>query len=464
MVEQRSLLEGVERIHLVGIGGSGMAPLAALLLQMGKSVSGSDLQESPAVLGLRAAGARVSIGHAASHVADAQLVVHSAAVPDSNPEVAHAQAANIPTPRLAEVVGSLMRGRQGVGVAGTHGKTTTTALVAWLLEQGGVQPTALIGGEALNFASGALFGPGPVVVEADEYDRRFLHLSPEVAVVTSIEADHLDYFSDVAEIESVFQQFVDLLPPHGRLIVCADDPGASALRFDHQRDTYGFSADVTWRASNYAPRDGAGCTFTLSTSGRTWPVESPLIGIHNVRNTLAALAVADYFGVGLRASLAALPQFAGTRRRLETIGQPGGVWIVDDYAHHPTAVAATLRALRHARARRGQVWVLFQPHTSNRTHALLDDFARAFSDADHALILPIYLPAGREAAARPVTSQDLVERMRASGHADARYVDTFDEGIATIRSGAVGGDVVVTMGAGDVTRLAQRLVQALDRN
>lgn len=439
-----------------------MSALAALLLKMGKQVSGSDLQESPGGAAVRAAGAELFLGHEPHHVAGAQLVVRSAAVDDLNPEVVQARALGLPTMKLAEAVGFLMEGRQGVGIAGTHGKSTTTALVAWLLERGGLEPTALIGAEALNFQSGAILGPGPMVVEADEYDRRFLNLTPEVAVVTSVETDHLDYFRDLAEIEHVFQQFVDRVPVRGRLVVCADDPGAARLRTKAQRDTYGFSADATWRASEYASSAEGGTTFTVTTAGRSWAVESPLVGIHNARNTLAALAVADYFGVGLRQAVAALREFAGTRRRFETKGRPNGTWVVDDYAHHPTAVAATLRALRHAWPGKGQVWAIFQPHTSNRTHALLADFARSFWDADHVLVLPIYRPSGRETEARIVSSADLVERLRANGHPDTRLVETFDEALATIRAGVVAGDAVITMGAGDVTVLSDRVVRCLE--
>lgn len=454
-------LSDARSVHLVGAAGSGMSALAALLLKMGKQVSGSDLVESPSGLALRAAGARLFLGHDPQHLAGAQLVVRSAAVDDANREIAHARALGLPTMKLAEAVGSLMAGRQGVGVAGTHGKSTTTALVAWLLERGGLEPTALIGAEALNFQSGAILGSGPMVVEADEYDRRFLHLSPEVAVVTSVEADHLDYFRDLAEIELVFQEFVDKVPVHGRLVVCADDPGAARLRTVGQRDSYGFSTDATWRATEYASRAEGGSAFSVTTAGRSWPAESPLVGIHNARNALAALAVADYFGMGLRPALAALREFAGTRRRFETKGRPNGVWVVDDYAHHPTAVAATLRALRHAGTDKNQVWAIFQPHTSNRTHALLAEFARSFGDADHALVLPIYRPSGREAAARAVSSTDLVERLRANGHPDARLVETFDEALAIVRAGVVAGDAVITLGAGNVTDLSDQVVRCL---
>lgn len=438
-----------------------MAALATLLLRLGKTVSGSDLVESATTAALRAAGATVEIGHRAQNVCGAQYVVRSSAIPGDNPEVLEAERLGVAGSKLAEAVGELMWGRVGVAVAGTHGKTTTTALLAWLLQCAGLEPMALIGAEALNFGASALAGSGPMVVEADEYDRRFLHLSPTVAIVTSVELDHLDYFGDLAEIRQVFQAFVDKLPRSGRLVVCADEPSVSALAAVADRQTYGFHAAADWRVADYMPREGGGARFTLRTGGRGWPVESSLLGRHNAANAAAALAAADYFGVGLRSALASLQTFRVTRRRFETRGQPSGVWVVDDYAHHPTAVAATLRAAREVR-RQAAIWAVFQPHTTNRTAALLDGFARSFDQADHVLVLPIYRPSGREAAARPVSSGDLVDRMRALGHPDARLAEGFDDALAAIEAGVRPGDLVLTLGAGDVTTLCDRIVARLE--
>ena len=447
-------------MHLIGIGGSGMAAFGSLLLHMGKTVSGSDVSRGGTVDRLRAAGAAVTEGHDTRNVgADVDYVVRSAAIGDDNPEVLEAQRRGLPCRKLAEAVGELMQGRSGVAIAGTHGKTTTTALVTWLLEQGGVDPLALIGADTPSFALGARLGQGPMVVEADEYDRRFLQYWPEVAVVTSIEADHLDYFKDLAEIRAAFEELVARLPEHGRLIVCADEPCAASLETEARRETYGFSPDADWRISEYAPVAGRGARLTVEAEGRTWPIESPLVGEHNARNVTAAIAVADYFGVGVRIAAAALPGFQGPRRRFETRGRPRGVWVVDDYGHHPTEVAAVLRTARSVAE--GEVWVVFQPHTTNRTAALLDEFARSFDDARHALILPIYRPSGREAAARPVTSSDLVDAVRRTGHPDTRLVESFEDARRAITERAKPGDLVVTMGAGDVTLLSQELVEAL---
>jgi UDP-N-acetylmuramate--alanine ligase len=277
--------------------------------------------------------------------------------------------------------------------------------------------------------------------------------------VTSIEADHLDYYRDLREIRDVFGELVQRLPPHGRLVACADDPCAAALTSSARYESYGFSAEADWRIEDYAPVVGRGARFELRSEGRAFTVDSPLVGEHNARNVAAAMAVADYFGVGLRVAAAALPGFEGPRRRFETRGRPRGIWLVDDYGHHPTEVAAVLRAARSVTE--GAVWVVFQPHTTNRTWALFDEFVGAFDDAQHALILPIYRPSGREAAERDVSSEDLVEAIRRRGHADARYVNDFPAACEAVTAGVKRGDLVLTMGAGDVTQLSDQLLEAL---
>jgi UDP-N-acetylmuramate--alanine ligase len=445
---------------MVGIGGSGMAALSSLLLGMGKHVSGSDLSGGATVEQLKMAGAKVFHGHQASNVGDdIEYVVRSSAIPTDNPEVAEALRRGLPNRKLADAVGELMHERSGVAVAGTHGKTTTTALVTWLLEQGGVDPLALIGADTPRYAHGARMGEGPMVVEADEYDRRFLSYWPEVVVVTSIEADHLDYYRDLGEIRAAFDEFVGRLPPHGRLVACADEPCAACLTSKARRETYGFANDADWRIVDYAPVAGGGARFALQADGRTWPIESPLVGQHNARNVTAAIAVADHFGVGLRLAIAALPHFEGPRRRFETRGRPRGIWVVDDYGHHPTEVTAVLGAARTVAE--GQVWVVFQPHTVHRTSVLFDEFVSAFDAADHALVLPIYRPSGRETPGLTVTAENLVEALQRRGHPDARYVAGFEAAREAVVGGARPGDLVLTMGAGDVTRLSGQLVEVL---
>ncbi|HEY1297391.1 MAG TPA: UDP-N-acetylmuramate--L-alanine ligase [Chloroflexota bacterium] len=449
-------------VHLVGIGGSGMAALGSLLIQMGKHVSGSDLARNAAVADLEQRGVVIFDTHDAHNLEnDVDYVVRSSAVPGDNPEVVAAQRKGLPTRKLAEAVGELMRERSGVAIAGTHGKTTTTALVAWLLEQGGIDPLVLVGADTPNYAHGARLGNGPMVIEADEYDRRFLSYWPEVVVVTSIEADHLDYYRDLDEIRSVFGQLVERLPAHGRLVVCADDPCAAALTSNAERESYGFADLADWHIEDYSPVAGRGARFVLHTGGRAFPIESPLVGEHNARNVVGALAVADYFGVGLRVAAAALPAFQGPRRRFETRGRPRGIWLVDDYGHHPTEVSAVLRAARSVAE--GEVWVVFQPHTTNRTWALFDEFASAFDAAQHVLVLPIYRPSGRELAGRDVSSEDLVAAIERRGHVDVRYVKDFAAACEVVSRGANPGDLVLTMGAGDVTLLSGQLLEALSQ-
>ncbi|GAC1320363.1 MAG: UDP-N-acetylmuramate--L-alanine ligase [Chloroflexota bacterium] len=457
MSERR--LRDAQRVHLVGIGGSGMSALASLLLQMGRSVSGSELTPGAAIDQLRDAGAAITSGHAAENVIGAEYVVRSAAIPLDNAELVVANAQGVPVRTLADAVGELMADRSTVAIAGTHGKTTTTSLVGWLLEQGGLDPLVLVGADTPAFPLGAKLGDGPVVIEADEYDRRFLSYWPEVVVVTSVEADHLDYYTDLAEIQSVFAELASRVPSDGRLIVCADQLHAAALTTGARRETYGFAPSADWSIGDYAGVPGDGAAFTLRADGREFAIRSPLVGRHNAQNAAAAFAVADYFGVGLRASIAAITTFEGPRRRFETKGEPSGVRVVDDYGHHPTEVAAVLNAARAATE--GQVWVVFQPHTTNRTAALFDEFGRAFADADHALILPIYRPHGRDLAARPVSAEDLVKRLGSSGHPDARFAPDFGAAEAAVTAGVRPGDIVITMGAGDVTQLSDRLVAAL---
>jgi UDP-N-acetylmuramate--alanine ligase len=452
-------LGDVERVHLVGIGGSGMSALASLLLAMGKTVSGSELAPGSTTASLEAAGAHLVIGHAAEHVGNAQYVVRSSAVPESNPELGEAQRRGLPVRKLADAVGELTEGRSTVAVAGTHGKTTTTALVAWLLERGGLDPLVLIGGDTPAFPGGAKLGNGPIVIEADEYDRRFLSYWPEVAVVTGVEPDHLDYYRDLAEIKEAFAHLIQRLPEHGALVVCADDPIAPRFATSARRETYGFDRAAEWQIDNFVSDGERGAHFTVQHDGRAWEVESPLVGEHNARNATAAIVVADYFGVGLRASLAAARSFQAPRRRFQSRGHPDGVWLVDDYGHHPTEVAAVLRAASEAAA--GDVWIVFQPHTTNRTAALLDEFAASFDDAQHALVLPIYRPSGRELDPRPIQAEDLVRLLTIRGHPHARLVETFEAAQAAVLEGAQSGDLVITMGAGDVTLLADRLVAAL---
>jgi UDP-N-acetylmuramate--alanine ligase len=444
-------------VHLVGMGGSGMSSLASLLLDMGKHVSGSDLSPSGTLARLEARGARVCEGHAQEHLGMADLVVISSAVGADNPEVQAAMRAGVRVVKHAEALSELMRGRTGIAIAGTHGKSTTTALTAYLLYRAGLDPTLAGGAESLDFGASSRLGSSDrVVVEADEYDRRFLHLRPRLAVVTSVEPDHLDYFADLREIEETFQQFVRLLPPDGLAVLCQDDVAVRALDLDCPKVTYGFDPSADFQIERYVVRPRQPARFSLRTpEGMCRDFELGLIGRHNAANAAAALAVARACGAPWDSLQAALPAFRGTRRRFERIGEARGIVVVDDYAHHPTAVQVTLEGAKAWWD--GPVWVVFQPHTTHRTAAMLDAFAGALDVADHVVLVPIFQPPGREYAHRPVTSADIASRMQQR----AMLADTIEGAAKAVAQRATPGSLVISMGAGDITSLGRRLLHAI---
>lgn len=455
----RSLLEPGTTVHLVGLGGAGMSGLARILAESGMHVSGSDLESSPTLDDLAARGVRVSRGHAAEQAQGAAVVVVSSAVPPENPEVAWAHAHGVPVLKRAAVLGLLSAQRQTVAIAGTHGKTTTTALTAWLLERAGLRPGFAIGGDVPCLGGAARLGAGPhFVVEADEFDRSFLALRPWLAAVTNVEADHLDYFGSAAEVHSAFAAFVRLLPPDGTLVLCADDPGAAALVpvFPGRVIRYALRAEADWQASDVRLAAWGSEFQVLRAGERVAVARQRLVGGHNVANALAALAMADLCGVPPGVAVEALAGFDGVRRRLELRGQVGGVAVYDDYAHHPTEIAATLAAAR-LRAE-GRLWCVFQPHTYHRTRAFLDDFAVALAAADVAVLVDVYLPPGRERDTLGVSSRDIVVRMPEGA---ARYIPDLAEAAAFVGQRAAAGDLVLTMGAGSVTRAAEWVLAAL---
>lgn len=453
------LLQPGARVHLVGLGGAGMSGLARLLHERGLRVSGSDVQASEALDELATLGIRTAVGHAREHAAGAALVVVSSAIPRENPEVAWALNTGVPVVKRAEVLGWLSGERQTIAVAGTHGKTTTTAMTAWLLTAAGLDPGFAIGGDVPVLGAAARLGTGPhLVVEADEFDRSFLHLRPWAAAVTNVEPDHLDYFGSPEAVHEAFRTFVRLLPPNGTLVVCADDPGARALAAHAagRAVTYGLAPDVTWRAIA-VQLDRSGSQFTIERKGQ--PVARArlrLLGMHNVVNALAAIALADLCGVSPARSASALGDFTGARRRLDWRGEACGVAVYDDYGHHPTEVAATLAAARLLCS--GRLWCLFQPHTYHRTRTFLDQFARALGAADHVVVVDVYLPPGRECETFGVSSADIVARMP---QGRARYIPDLADAAAYVGRHAAPGDVVLTMGAGSVTRAANWVLAAL---
>ncbi len=457
---------GIRRIHFVGIGGIGMCGLAELLIAQGYAVSGSDLASGATVERLRRLGAEVAIGHDARHVGGADVVVVSSAVRRGNPEVVDAQARGIPVIPRAEMLAEVMRLKDGIAVAGTHGKTTTTSLIAHLLAAAGLDPTVVVGGRVIGSGaaadrSGARLGQGPfLVAEADESDGSFLHLSPVVAVITNVEPEHLDHYGTVDAMEDAFAAFANRLPFWGRAVLCIDDPGVQRLlpRIARRRTTYGFSAQADWTAIDLE-KAGAGSRFRVRRGGETLgSARLRLPGRHNVANALAALAVASELDVPFAQAAEALASFAGVERRFEDKGSARGVRIVDDYGHHPTEIRATLAAAREVHA--GRLVVVFQPHRYTRTRDLFDDFAAAFHDADLLVLTEIY--AAGEPKLLGVEATELALAVRQRGHRDVRFLADLEAIPAALAPELRAGDLVLTLGAGSITRLGPQLLSALE--
>jgi UDP-N-acetylmuramate--alanine ligase len=449
-------------VHFVGIGGSGLSAIAQVVLESGDEVSGSDEVLSPFAQALAARGARVYQGHSAAQLDDAQMVIISSAVPDGNPEVAAARARGIPVLKRADFLGRLMAGRLGIAVAGTHGKTTTTGLIAMLLDRAGLDPTFIVGGWLADYGTNARAGHGqPFVVEADEYDRMFLGLKPAVAVVTNVEHDHPDCYPTLTDMQAAFRAFVNLLPEDGLLVGCGHDAFARTLVDDRRAAgrpavLYGLRREDDYRADSLQLNGAGGYDFLLVKDGRTLGLaRNRLPGEHNVLNSLAALAVADHVGVAFNAARNGLAEYRGAGRRFEVMGEAGGVTWVDDYAHHPTEIRATLAAARRRFAAH-PLWVMFQPHTFSRTRTLLADFAEAFADADHVVIVDIYH--SREAPDSSISAVDIVRRMN---HPDVQYVPALDAAAIYLAERLRAGDVLITLGAGDGNQVGRRVLEVL---
>jgi len=455
-----ALLPPGAAVHLIGIGGSGMSSLAVMLHEAGYRVSGSDLSDGASVASLRERGIPVAVGHQAENLGDAALAVRSSAVPESNPEVQRANERGIRVIKHAEMIGWLSTTKRTLAVAGTAGKTTTTAMLAWILKEAGLDPTALVGGVLPALGSGARLGQGDfLVVEADEFDRRFLELHPEVAVVTNVEPDHLDYYGTFEAIRAAFRQFVGKVPEGGWLILCGDNREAAALAAvaPERAVTYGLEPGADWRAAGLNPNPIGGTDFVVY-------AQEILVGqfrlrvpaAHNVLNALAATVAAGRVGVDFTTAAAALEQFTGVQRRLENKGEASGVVVIDDYAHHPTKVRAALAALREHHA--GRVICLFQPHHYHRLSSLFDDFARAFADADLVIVADVYAPAGRGPSAGERTSPDLAGAIQST---TACYGGSLTEATDLVATQARRGDLVVTMGAGDITEAGPEILRRL---
>jgi UDP-N-acetylmuramate--alanine ligase len=442
-------------LHFMGAGGVGMCGLAEVLLASGVEVSGCDLVLSERTDRLSARGAAISEGHDPSHLNGVTTLVVTSAVDRQSPEVAAALEHQIPVARRSEIVGELMRGRTGVAVAGTHGKTTTTALIGHLFTEVGLDPTVLVGGHARFMEGHGRLGTGEILVtEADEYDRSFLDLGPDLAIITNLEPEHLDCYGDAEELRTAFASFANRCATTGAVIVSADDPGTRALRPLLRRRvvTFGFGEEAMLRAVDVRS-DTNGSSFSVVAAGETLgPARLPLPGRHNIANALAALAAGLEQGVPFSRLAAALERFAGVVRRFQILGERNDVVVVDDYAHHPTELRSVLDAARQAFPNRRLVAV-FQPHLFSRTRDFADDFADALMSAEVAFVLPIY-PA-REQPISGVTSRLVTDRAVHLGHPGVVCASGMDESLGLLDELTCPGDVVLTMGAGDVHRLAE---------
>jgi UDP-N-acetylmuramate--alanine ligase len=455
----------VKRIHFVGIGGSGMSGIAEVLVNLGYTVSGSDLAGNAATERLAGLGAKVVLGHAAENVAQADVVVVSTAVRSDNPEVLAAGARRIPVVPRALMLAELMRLKRGVAVAGTHGKTTTTSLVASVLAEGGLDPTFVIGGRLTAAASNAKLGTGEfIVVEADESDASFLHLQPVIAVVTNIDADHMEtYGHDFARLKQAFIEFVRNLPFYGTAVLCADDANVREIVPFVSKPvvTYGIEADATVRAEGVEHSGGRMRFRAVREGAPSFDVQLNLPGRHNVQNALAAIAVGTELGVAPAAMQKALAEFRGVGRRFQRCGEarlPGGgsAIVIDDYGHHPVEMEATLAATRGAFPGR-RIVLAFQPHRYTRTRDLFEDFVRVLSTVDCLVLTEVY-PAG-EAPIVAADGRSLARAVRVAGKVEPVFVEDVADVPEAVRQAARDGDVVVTMGAGSIGSVAQKLVQ-----
>jgi UDP-N-acetylmuramate--alanine ligase len=454
---------GLRHVHLVGIGGAGMSGIAEVLLEYDVEVSGSDMKRSQETERLAEMGAKVYYGHDAANVAGADLLVYSSAVPRDNVEVVEARKNKVSVVRRAEMLAEIMRLKYGVAVAGTHGKTTTTSLIGAVLVEGGLDPTVIVGGRVRALGTGARMGSSEyLVAEADEFDRSFLRLAPIVAVITSIDVDHLDTYEDLDDIQNAFVQFAGEVPFFGQVIVYQDDANIQEILpriADRRIVTYGFSPHADFQAIDLSRTEGApGTRFTVrhTERGDLGELEIPLPGRHNVANALAAVAVASALEVPFDKIASALAAFKGIDRRFDFQGTWRGAQVVDDYAHHPTEVEATLQAARET-VPQGRVHAIFQPHLFSRTRDQAHAFGRALLGADRLLVTSIF-PA-REEPIEGVTHHLVIDAARRAGHRDVVACDDWNDAPEMLAGQVEPGDIVLTLGAGDVRGLARELAR-----
>jgi UDP-N-acetylmuramate--alanine ligase len=455
------MFKKIRRIHFVGIGGVGMSGIAEVLHNLGYQISGSDLKVSEHTHRLQELGVTIWIGHDPAHVRGADVVVRSSAVSPENPEILAAKVHSIPVIQRAEMLAELMRMKYGVAVAGTHGKTTTTSMVATVLAKGGLDPTVVIGGRLDALGSNAKLGRGEfMVAEADESDGSFLKLAPTIAVVTTIDAEHLDYYRDLHQIQETFIEFINKVPFYGSAVLCLDQGSIRDLlpRLQKRIVSYALSTQADLMAEGISLQ-GLASTFKVRFKGQPLgEVRLGVPGLHNVANALAAVAVGLELDVGFDMIRAALGEFSGVARRFEVKGTHRGIMVVDDYAHHPAEIQATLRAAKDGFQRR--LIAVFQPHRYTRTQALLPDFLPAFDLADRIIVTEIY-PAG-EAPIANVSGRQIAEGIARRGGPQILYVPRKEEIPDLVVDLARPGDLVITMGAGDIWKACEEIVRRLE--
>jgi UDP-N-acetylmuramate--alanine ligase len=458
----RGVATDIGTIHFIGIGGIGMSGIAEVMHNLGYKVQGSDVSEGYVIEGLRQLGIAVKIGHSADNLGDAVVVVTSTAIKRGNPEVERALETRVPVVRRAEMLAELMRLKSTVAVAGTHGKTTTTSMIAAMLDAGGVDPTVINGGIINSYGSNARLGASDwMVVEADESDGSFLRLDGTIAVVTNIDPEHLDHYGSFDAVKDAFVEFIENVPFYGAAILCLDHPEVQALLpriRDRRIVTYGFSAQADVRGVNVVPGSG-GNRFEAMVRSRDGSIRSiedimlPMSGRHNVQNALAAIAVAIELGLDDATIQQGFAKFGGVKRRFTNVGETGGVTIIDDYGHHPVEIRAVLSAAREGAT--GRVIAVVQPHRYTRLGGLIDDFAQAFNDADMVYVTPVY--AAGELPIEGINAAALVDKLKQRGHRAAAEIADAGALANALATEAQPGDMVVCLGAGDITKWAASL-------
>jgi UDP-N-acetylmuramate--alanine ligase len=454
------MFKRIKHIHFVGIGGIGMSGIAEVLLNLGYRVSGSDMKESDTTERLRKLGGEIFIGHRAENITSPHVVVISSAVKNDNVEVIAAREKQVPVIPRAEMLAELMRLKYGVAIAGAHGKTTTTSRVATVLAAGGIDPTVVIGGKLNSLGTNAKLGQGEfLVAEADESDGSFLKLSPTIAVVTTIDEEHLDYYKDITEIKNAFLEFINKVPFYGVSVLCLDQPHIQALLplVQKRYHTYGMSSQADYQAKDISLKPLGSRFRVLHRDQDLGWFDLSVPGVHNINNSIAAIAVARELDIDIETIRKALKDFSGVQRRFTIKGEVDGIIVVDDYGHHPTEVKATLAAAASGMERR--VVVVFQPHRYTRTQHMFEKFLTAFNQADKLIIMDIY--AAGEKPIPGISGQALYEGVKKYGHRDVTFIPDKDKVAAHVAAVLKKGDLMITLGAGDVWKIGEQVLENL---